>query len=429
MPLPLTIGHPSTPFDRVHLPVRPFDRKRVLLGVTGGIASYKSAWIARLLTQAGAEVDVVLTRSAAEFVGAVTFEALTGRPVHTALIAAGHALDHIKLARAADLVIVAPATADFLARSANGHADDLLGACLLATTAPVLVVPAMNDRMWAHAAVQQNTTTLTTLGYHVLPPDDGALAVGEGSGPGRMPEPETIVAHAARLLSPSSVLTGRRVLVTAGPTREPVDPVRFLSNRSSGRMGVELAAAAWRRGASVALIAGPLEVAVPVGAELHAVETTQAMHDAVAAQLPSADVLIMAAAPADFGAASPAGQKLKKADAPEVLQLARTPDILQSTRALRPAGMIAVGFALETGDPRAEGQRKLRDKALDLIVMNDATEPGAGFAVDTNRVTLRAAQGEDEVLPLQSKREVAEAILDRIEQLMAAQPDGRPHGR
>jgi phosphopantothenoylcysteine decarboxylase/phosphopantothenate--cysteine ligase len=172
--------------------VRPFDRQRILLGVTGGIASYKTAWLARLLTQAGADVDVVLTRSAREFVGAVTFEALTGRPVHTELVAAGHALDHIALARAASVVVVAPATADFLARAAGGHADDLLGACLLATTAPVLVVPAMNDRMWAHAQVQQNARTLAGLGYHVVPPDNGALAAGEGSGPGRMPEPEAI---------------------------------------------------------------------------------------------------------------------------------------------------------------------------------------------------------------------------------------------
>ncbi len=397
--------------------MRPFDRQRILLGVTGGIASYKSAWLARLLTQAGADVDVVMTRSAMEFVGAVTFEALTGRPVHTALIAAGHALDHIKLARAAQLLIIAPATADFLARAVGGHADDLLSACLLATTAPVLVVPAMNDRMWAHAAVRQNCDRARRLGYHVLEPDNGPLAVGEGSGPGRLPEPETILAHAARLLEPSGSLCGARVVITAGPTREAVDPVRFLSNRSSGRMGVELAAAAWRRGAEVTLVTGPLEVPLPVGPTVVSVETTEQMRDAVAASLPATDVLIMAAAPADFAAAVPASYKLKKAERPDLLALSATPDILLSTRGLRPIGMIAVGFALETGDPMPEGQRKLHDKGLDLIVLNDATEPGAGFAVETNRVTLLGADGQVDALPLQSKREVAEAILDRVEGL------------
>lgn len=398
--------------------MRPFEQQRILLGITGGIASYKAAWLARLLTQAGAEVDVVMTRSASEFIGAVTFEALTGRPVHTALVATGHALDHIKLARAAQLVIVAPATADFLARAVGGHADDLLSACLLASTVPVLLVPAMNDRMWAHAAVQQNTVAARALGYHVLDPDDGELAVGEGSGPGRMPEPATIVAHAARLLEGESPLSGKRMVVSAGPTREPIDPVRFLSNRSSGRMGVEIAAAAWRRGAKVTLVAGPLEVATPVGAEVVSVETTSEMHDAIARCVPDADVLVMAAAPADFTASSPASSKLKKAAMPDSLALSPTADILHSTRALRRDGMIVVGFALETGNALAEGRRKLVDKGLDLVVVNDATEPGAGFSVDTNRVTIIRADGREEKLPLQSKRDVADAILDRVEALM-----------
>ncbi len=398
--------------------MRPFEHQRILLGITGGIASYKAAWLARLLTQAGAEVDVVMTRSASEFVGAVTFEALTGRAVHTALVAAGHALDHIKLARAAQLVIVAPATADFLARAVGGHADDLLSACLLATTAPVLLVPAMNDRMWAHAAVQQNTVAARALGYHVLDPEDGALAVGEGSGPGRMPDPETIVAHAARLLERASLLRGRRVVVSAGPTREPVDPVRFISNRSSGKMGVEIAAAAWRRGADVTLVAGPLEVAAPVGPQVVGVETTVEMRDAIARLVPDADVLVMAAAPADFTVASPASSKLKKAAMPESLALAPAPDILQTTRGTRRAGMIAVGFALETDNALTEGHRKLSDKGLDLIVVNDATEVGAGFGVDTNRVTIVHAGGREDVLPMQSKRDVAEAILDRVEALL-----------
>ena len=404
--------------------MRPFDRQRVLLGVTGGIASYKSAWLARLLTQAGAEVDVIMTRSATEFIGPVTFEALTGRPVHTALIAPGHALDHIKLARAASLMVVAPATAEFLARAANAHGDDLLTASLLTATCPVLLVPAMNDRMWAHAGVQRNAETARALGYHVLDPDDGPLAVGEGSGAGRMPEPETILSHIARLLTPAGALRGRRVVVTAGPTREAVDPVRFLSNRSSGRMGVEIAAAAWRRGADVTLIAGPLEVPVPVGLRRVDVETTAEMRDAVCDALLDCDVLVMAAAPADFTVAKPAATKLKKADAPDAIALDRTDDILRVTRARRANGTITVGFALETGDPRTEARRKLADKALDLIVANDATEAGAGFAVETNRVTIIGADGSEDALPLQSKRDVADAILDRVERLMSHAPAG-----
>ena len=397
--------------------MRPFDQQRILLGVTGGIAAYKSAWLARLLTQAGALVDVVLTRTASEFVGAITFEALTGRPVHTALIAPGHALDHIKLARAADIVLVAPATADFLARAVHGHADDLLTACLLATEAPVLLVPAMNDRMWSHPAVIRNVVSAAELGYRVLQPDNGPLAVDEGSGPGRMPEPETIVQHVARLLASrgDSALRGKRIVVTAGPTREAVDPVRFLSNRSSGRMGVEIAAAAWRRGADVSLIAGPLEVPVPVGVTIAHVESTSEMAQAVREALPAADVLIMAAAPADFSIAQVASHKLKKRERPDSLPLDATEDILLGTKDSRRADAIVVGFALETGDALAEGTRKLNEKELDMIVVNDAMEPGAGFATVTNRVTLLDRDGGIEALELMDKRDVSEVLLDRVE--------------
>jgi phosphopantothenoylcysteine decarboxylase/phosphopantothenate--cysteine ligase len=398
---------------------RPFDERRILLGVTGGIAAYKSAWTARLLTQAGAAVDVVLTRSAAEFIGSITFEALTGRPVHTALIAEGHALDHIKLARAATAVVVAPATADFIARAANGHADDLLTACLLANTSPVLIVPAMNDRMWAHAQTQANVAHLRALGYTVLEPDAGPLAVGEGSGPGRMPEPETIVAHVARLLEPSRVLGGKRIVVTAGPTREAVDPVRFISNRSSGKMGVAIAAAAWRRGADVRLIAGPLSVALPPGPTVTMVETTEQMRAAVEESIAGAHALIMAAAPADFRPASVAGQKIKKSNAPASIGLEPTPDILASTIAARSATLVTVGFALETNSALEYGRGKLAAKQLDLIVVNDATEPGAGFAVDTNRVTFIDRDGRVDEQPLLGKHEVADLILDRVERLMA----------
>ena len=405
--------------------MRPFHGRRVLLGITGGIASYKAAWLARLLTQAGADVDVVMTRSATEFVGAVTLEALTGRPVHTALIAAGHALDHIKLARAADVVVVAPCTADFLARAVHGQADDLLSACLLATPAPVLLVPAMNDRMWAHPQVRRNGEHARSLGYHVLEPDDGPLAAGEGSGPGRMPEPETILAHVGRLLERDGALAGRRVVVTAGPTREPLDPVRYLTNHSSGRMGVALAGAAWRRGADVTLIAGPLQVPVPPSVRLRPVETTQEMHDAVAATLPDADVLIMAAAPADFRPAQVAAQKIKRGEGALSVALTPNADILAGTRALRREGAVIVGFALETTDLEANARRKLSAKELDLIVLNDATEPGAGFGVDTNRVTLLARDGSSEALPLMPKSDVADAILDRVARLLPVAPAGR----
>ncbi|MEK6612203.1 MAG: bifunctional phosphopantothenoylcysteine decarboxylase/phosphopantothenate--cysteine ligase CoaBC [Gemmatimonadota bacterium] len=402
--------------------MRPFEGRRVLLGVTGGIAAYKSATLARELTLAGAEVDVVLTRSAREFIGTITFEALTGRPVHDQLVAAGHALDHIRLPRAAHVMVVAPATADFIARAAIGRADDLLTASLLAAgDVPVLVVPSMNDRMWAHPQVQRNVARLREIGYHVLDPEVGPLASREeGSGPGRMPEPSTIRAHIARLLEPASSLRGKQVVVTAGPTREALDPVRFLSNHSSGKMGVALAAAAWRRGAEVTLVAGPLGVEIPVGPRVVSVESTQEMADAVRRSLPNADVLIMAAAPADFRAERPAPQKIKKGATSPSLALAATTDILQSTRDARRAGCVVVGFALETEDLEANARAKLVAKELDLIVANKAGE-GEGPGYDTNRVTLLGRDGSTVELPLQSKIDVADAILDRVAGLF----DGR----
>lgn len=368
-----------------------------------------------MLTQAGAEVDVVLTRSALEFIGAVTFEALTGRAVHTELIAPGHALDHIKLARGADLVLVAPATADTLARAAHGFANDLLTAALLATTAPVLIAPAMNDRMWGHPQTTRNVAHLREFGYLVIDPDVGDLAVGEGFGPGRMPEPETILSHAARLLEGHLPLAGRTIVVTAGPTREAVDPVRFISNRSSGKMGVAIAEAAWRRGAHVKLIAGPLGVTPAPVLDVERVTTTAEMRDAVARALPHADILVMAAAPSDFRPVTVSGSKIKKSGAPEAIALAPTPDILHDTMSARRPGAIIVGFALETENVLANGASKLSAKGLDLIVVNDAREEGAGFEGDTNRVTFLSRDGASEPLPLLSKREVADAILDRVE--------------
>ena len=399
-------------------PQRPYAGARVLLGVSGGIASYKSAWLARLLTLAGAEVDVVMTPAALEFVGAITFEALTGRPVHSEIFGAGNALDHVKLARSANAIVVAPATADFCARAASGQANDLLTAILLAASAPVMLVPAMNDHMWAHPQTKQNVAHLRSIGYHVVPPDEGMLAAGEGSGPGRMPEPETIFAHAGWLLEDRRALGGKRIIVTSGPTQEPLDPVRFISNHSSGKMGAAIAAAAWRRGAEVLLVTGPTSVATPPGACVVRVETTEQMRDAVARELPDADALIMAAAPADFRATAVAEQKIKKSASPRAIDLSPTPDILASTIDARRDGSVVVGFALETEDVITHGREKLERKHLDLIVVNDATEAGAGFGVDTNRVTLLARDGADEHLPLMPKRELADVILDRVVRLL-----------
>lgn len=399
--------------------MRPFGGSRIVLGVSGGIAAYKSGWVARLLSAAGAEVDVVMTRAATQFIAPLTFEALTGRAVHTDLFSPGRALDHIHLARDADALVVAPATADFLARAAHGRADDLLAACLLATTAPVILCPAMNDAMWAHQQTQRNVSHLRDIGYTVVDPDVGALAAGEGSGPGRMPEPEIIVAHVGRVLDDAS-FRGRTVVVTAGPTREPVDPVRFLSNRSSGKMGTAIASAAWRRGARVVLIAGPLEVPEPVGPSLVRVDTTEEMAEAVRQALPGAHALIMAAAPADFRAADPAASKIKKADGPASIALAPTTDILACTVRHRPPGLVTVGFALETDHLLDSARAKLADKQLDLIVANSAREPDAGFGADTNRVTILAPDGSADAMPVMSKTSLADVILDRVEGLLRA---------
>jgi phosphopantothenoylcysteine decarboxylase/phosphopantothenate--cysteine ligase len=376
-------------------------------------------WLARLLTQAGAEVDVVMTRAAREFVGAITFEAVTGRPVHTEIFGPGHALDHIRLAREAKVIAVAPATADFVGRAAHGLADDLLTACLLAAQSKVLLVPAMNDRMWAHAQTKRNVEQARSLGYEVLEPAEGSLAVGEGSGPGRMPEPEEIMSRIGRLLESGSSLAGKKVVVTAGATREPIDPVRFISNHSSGKMGVAIARAAWRRGADVTLIAGHVDVPLPGELTTVKAETVEEMSNCVAKALPSADVLVMAAAPADFRPAEKANVKIKKGRGGARIELEQTEDILRSTILKRKKKSLIVGFALETGDGVRNARDKLKSKDLDLVVLNDATEPGAGFGVDTNRVTLIDRAGKEEELQLMSKIDLAEVLLDRIEEKLS----------
>jgi phosphopantothenoylcysteine decarboxylase / phosphopantothenate---cysteine ligase len=396
---------------------RPWAGRRVVLGVTAGIAAYKVVQLARDLTRLGATVDVVLSRSARAFVGDLSFEGVTGRPVRSDILEPGHALDHIRLARSADVVCVAPATADLLARAAGGRADDLLTAILLATRAPVLIAPAMNDAMWSHPATRQNADRLEALGYRLVGPADGPLAYGEGSGPGRMEEPAVLIEHIGRALMGVTRYTGRRVLVTAGPTREAVDPVRFLSNRSSARMGFGLAAAAWRRGADVDLVTGPTLLPPPSGPRVHRVETGEEMKSAVRRLLADAVLLIMAAAPADFRPRDVAPQKIKKESAPEAIWLEAAPDILRETLGDRAAGCVTVGFALETGDGIASARQKLESKALDLVILNHAG-PDSGFDSDTNEVTILDRGGKAESLPVLSKDEVAERILDRLERRM-----------
>jgi len=389
--------------------------RHVLVGVSGGIASYKSCQLVRRLAEQGAKVDVVLTEGAAEFVRPLTFEALSGRPVLTSLWTPGTALDHVRIAQAAELAIVAPATANLIARLAQGLGDDLLTTLLLARTGPVLIAPAMNDAMYAHPATVANLALLRARGLVTVGPEVGPLAEGPSDRPGRMSEPETILAHAERLLATRGPLAGRRVVVTAGPTREALDPVRLISNRSSGKMGFRLAEAAWARGAEVILISGPVAQAAPVGVTMVMVETTAELESAVRSALPGADVLIMAAAPADYRPATVPDAKRPRQEGALTLELMPTADILVATASLRRPGSVIVGFALETGDAVAKGRAKLKRKQLDLIVVNDALEPGAGFDVETNRVVILDREGGEHQVPLASKRVVADAILDAVE--------------
>jgi phosphopantothenoylcysteine decarboxylase / phosphopantothenate---cysteine ligase len=418
--------------------------RHVVLGVSGGIASYKACTVARRLTEMGAAVDVVMTASATQFIQPLTFEALTARPVVTSLWDKGRALDHVRLGRAPDLIIVAPATAHLVARAAQGLADDFLTTLLLARRAPLLLCPAMNDQMFAHPETQKNLETLAARealresreerrdnpfavprpARHapdtvILGPAVGPLAHGEGEGPGRMVEPEEIVAQAERMLRGGAPWHGCRVVVTAGPTREMLDPVRTISNRSSGRMGFALARAAWLRGADVTLITGPTSLTPPFGADVVRVESTQDLHDAVAAALPEADVLIMAAAPADYRPARRSPEKLKRSPGVTLAaELEPTPDVLAGTAGRRRKGAVVVGFALESGDVVARAREKLAAKQLDLVVANSAVEADAGPEAETNRITLVTATGA-EPLELMSKDAAAEQVLDRIAGLLA----------
>lgn len=391
------------------------DGRRVLLVVSGGIAAYKSAVLVRRLRQAGARVDVVMTASAEKMVGATTFEALSGRAVLTDLWT--EPLAHVELAREADLAIVAPATANILAKMAHGIADDMATSTLLALDCPAMVCPAMNLRMWGHPATRENVSALAARGIHIVGPEEGELAEGE-EGPGRMSEPETIFLMAARLLRRDSALAGRKIVVTAGPTRAPLDPVRYVGNRSSGRMGVALASAAWLRGADVVLIAGPMAVDPPFGPELVRVETSREMEKALEAELDGAAALIMAAAVSDFLVSDPSDRKIKRGGRETLeVRLEAGPDLLASTRASRKeGGILTLGFALETEAALENAGRKLKDKGLDLVAVNEAGREDRGVESETNQVTLIDAHGVIEELPLLPKADVAERLLDHVEE-------------
>ncbi len=396
----------------------PLSDKHIVLGVTGSIAAYKAADLASKLTQAGARVDTVLTEAAARFVAPITFQSVTGRPAYTDADlwgAQAHVL-HVGLARQADLLVIAPITAQTIARLAHGLADNLLTLVALAASCPILIAPAMDGGMFAHPATQENLGVLKERGVIVVGPEEGHLASGLIKR-GRMTEPLDILGHIRYTLSRGGPLAGRTVVVTAGGTQEPLDPVRFISNRSSGKQGYALAQAALDAGADVVLISAPTALPTPIGAQRVDVRTAAEMAGAVLQACSQADALLMAAAVADFRPAQAADQKLKKARGVPTLSLEPTTDILAAVaRQRQETGRprLVIGFAAETQDLLANAQAKLRAKGLDLIVANDVSAPDAGFAVDTNRVTLLAADGNIETLPLLSKVEVAERVIERV---------------
>jgi phosphopantothenoylcysteine decarboxylase/phosphopantothenate--cysteine ligase len=394
-----------------------FTDKRILLGVTGGIAAYKAAEVARRLMGCGAKVKVVMTRSAQEFVGPLTFQALTGQKVATVMFGPeSDPLEHVALGQEVDAIVVAPATANIIGKLAAGIGDDLLTTIMLAATKPVLLCPAMNVEMWANPVVQENLARLKGRGVTVIKPCAGPLACG-AVGLGRLPEPGLIVEASARLLSIPD-LAGRKILVTAGPTHEDFDPVRFLTNRSSGKQGYALARVAWRRGAKVTLVSGPTSLHAPYGVNLVQVRSALDMLNAVNEHFPETDALLMAAAVGDYRPTQSEIRKIKRKVQEEIqFHLTQNPDILKQV-VLSKTRQIVVGFAAETHDLEAEARRKMREKHLDLIVANDVNRPGSGFQVDTNEVSIIPATGDPLVLPLMSKEEVAARILDRVVDLL-----------
>jgi len=385
----------------------------LVLGVTGGIACYKAVELVRLLVKDGFVVQVIMTRGAMEFVTPLTFQTLSGMPVATETfnLTQESEIGHINLADSADLFVIAPATANVIGKVAAGIADDLLTTVLMATKAPVLIAPAMNIHMYENPILQENVRKLRRLGYHFIEPAEGYLACGY-EGKGRLPEPEKILEEIRRLLKKKD-LVGEKLLITAGPNREPLDPVRYLSNRSSGKMGYALARAAIRRGAEVALISGPTELEPPAGARLTSVTTAAEMRHAVLEEFSECTAVIMAAAVSDYRPVDFARKKIKRGKGPIELRLEPNPDILKEISA-RKNGKMLVGFAAETGELVANAAKKLKDKNLDMIVANDVSEAGAGFDVDTNVATILDRAGTVRSLPLMSKDELAEQILDHL---------------
>ena len=407
------------PVREAREPCAPWRGSRVLLGVCGGIAAYKSVQLARDLALLGATVDVVLTGAARNFVAPLSFEGVTGRGALIDLFSVEGAALHVTLGREADCVCVAPATADFLARAASGRASDLLTTAVVASGAPVVVAPAMNDGMFAHPRTQANLARLDASPvHHRVGPATGSLAAGEGSGPGRMAEPDEIVDAVGRVLGSGGGLAGARVVVTGGPTREPVDAVRYLGNRSSGKMGVALARAAWLRGARVTLVTGPTNVPVPGGVEVVRVETAERMRDAVLTVAGEADAAVFAAAVADYRPRAVKRGKIKRSEVGSTLAVEFTanPDIAAEAVAQMKDGSVSVGFALETSDLVARAEEKLAAKGFDLIVANRAGQDGAAFDADTNHVTVLGRGLPPRELPLMNKFAVAWEIMDLVEE-------------
>lgn len=386
----------------------------VVLGVTGGIAVYKACELLRLLQKRGIDVFVVMTQNACRFVAPLTFETLSGHPVAVDTFDRPQTweVEHIALAKRADLFLIAPATANIMGKMACGIADDMLSTTVMATRAPVLVAPAMNTGMWENAAVQQNVKTLRARGVEIVAPVSGHLACGD-SGAGKLEDVEVIAERACELLFEKKDMEGLRVMVTAGPSREALDPVRYISNRSSGKMGYAIAQAAQKRGAEVTLLSGPVAIEAPQGVKLVPFTTTQELLDRASELAQEQDLLIQAAAPADYRAKEIAPQKIKKQGGePMTFTLVENPDVAATLGKAKRSGQVFVGFAAETNDVLAHAKDKLARKNLDMIVANDVTRPGAGFDVDTNIVTLITKDGQ-EALPMMSKAEVAQRILDR----------------
>ena len=386
----------------------------VVLGVTGGIAVYKACELLRLLQKRGIDVFVVMTQNACRFVAPLTFETLSGHPVAVDTFDRPQTweVEHIALAKRADLFLIAPATANIMGKMACGIADDMLSTTVMATRAPVLVAPAMNTGMWENAAVQQNIKTLRARGVEIVAPVSGHLACGD-SGAGKLEDVAVIAERACELLFAKKDMEGLRVMVTAGPSREALDPVRYISNRSSGKMGYAIAQAAQKRGAEVTLLSGPVAIVAPQVVKLVPFTTTQELLDRASELAQEQDLLIQAAAPADYRAKEVAPQKIKKQGGePMTFTLVENPDVAATLGKAKRSGQVFVGFAAETNDVLAHARDKLARKNLDMIVANDVTRPGAGFDVDTNIVTLITKDGQ-EALPMMSKAEVAQRILDR----------------